>query len=394
MSAPYVPNLFRRTYKVKNKKRKNLYVTKVMYYYWWIDENGEKHFASTGCENLAEAKEMIKNIIETQVLGKVADETTLAEYAEPFFKEKSCPILKDKKERKKDYSPDFARWTRGQIEKHIINDDIGNEKLTGLTPYRIQCWLNGLPEEYKIRNATANKQVRYLSQILEMAVLQGRIPMNPCSKVKRLPDDSRKRPAFTEDEIKALFSEPWDDIFSYVACIVAADTGLRISEVRALKPSAIKETTLKISNSYARSGEKSTKNKSVNEIPVSPTVRNWLLKLAEGLGDDEYIFALDGKKPLENNLIYESFYKMMEVKGIDRNKYKNEDPENMLPLSFHSFRHALNTILLDHGVMPEKVRAILRHKTPSMTEHYTNSENFSFDDVRAVQSILMEKKDA
>ena len=117
-TAPYIPHRFKRTMKVKNKKRKDLYVTKTLFYYWWLDENGKKHYGSTGFETASEADKAIADLIEKKSLGRPADEITLGEYAEPFFVEGKCPILTDLKDMKKDYSPDFARWTHNQIEKH------------------------------------------------------------------------------------------------------------------------------------------------------------------------------------------------------------------------------------------------------------------------------------
>ena len=102
---------------------------KTVYYYWWLDENGKKFYGSTGCEKKSDADEVIKDIIENKSLGKVSSEITLGEFAEPFFVEGKCPILKGNEDRRKDYSKDFARWTHGQIEKHIINDEIGTVKL-------------------------------------------------------------------------------------------------------------------------------------------------------------------------------------------------------------------------------------------------------------------------
>ena len=69
-SAPYVPHRFKRSVKVKNKKRKDLYVKKTLYYYWWLDEDGKKHYASTGSEIAAEADKVIADIIANKSLGK------------------------------------------------------------------------------------------------------------------------------------------------------------------------------------------------------------------------------------------------------------------------------------------------------------------------------------
>ncbi len=290
-SEPYIPHLYRRTIKVKNKKRKDCLREKPIYYYWWIDEDGIRHYGSTGCSLKADAEIVIGEIIRNNELGKKKDDLTLAEFAEPFFVEGKCPILKAKVARKKDYSTDFAKWTHNQVDHHVVKH-LGHYPLVNLTPFIIQNWLNNLPETDKLRNNSCNKQFQYLKQILDVAVLQGILKRNPCNMVVRLESDTQIRPAFTESEIKKLFETPWEDEFSYVACLTAGDAATRISEIRGLKPSDIKEDTLEISHSYSRSGERPTKNGRTARVPISPVVREWLLKLAEGRRDDEYIFSL------------------------------------------------------------------------------------------------------
>ena len=393
-SKPFETHIVPKTVKLKNKKKKGCYTKKIIQYCWWYDDNGKRISASTGCELKSDAKDVVEEWKKNGTLRCRDAAETLAEYAEPFFDENRCPILTAKKAAKKDFSVDGARWTRGQVKHHIIDDKIGEISITSLKPSDITDWRKRLLTEYKLGNNSANKQMRYLRQILDVAVQEKLIPENPSKGIKNLDDDSKDRPAYTEDEIKMLFNEPWEDVYSYVACLTASDTAVRISEIRGLQPRDIKETTLKISRSYSRSGVRPTKNKEVAEVPVDPIVRDWLLKLSEGRKEDEFIFSLDGKKPIENKVILASLYEAMEKRGIDRNKYKDMNPDAKLPLTFHSFRHAVATILADKGIPIAIIGGVLRHKDLRSTQRYMNPENYNYEAVRDIQRQLLDKNGA
>lgn len=389
-TEPFVPHLYKRRIKIRNKKKEDSFKTVTIFYIWWTDEDGVKHTLSTQCTSKTKAEAFMIKAVKDDALGKKTDSITLEEFARPFFIEGTCPILKSKNERKVSYSKDFAKWTRGQIDKHLL-PHLGKEKLEKLSTFKIQEWLNALPRTDKLSNKSSNSQLSFLRQILGVAVLQEKLKTNPCDNVKLLAKDSKTRPAFTEEEVKTLFSSEWDDIFSYTACMVASVSGLRISEVRALKPCNIKDGLLEIKRSYGRSGEKSTKNGKTRIVPVDKETQRLLAFVATGKKDDQYIFSMNGIKPMENRTIYASLYKEMEKRGIDRNKYQEEDPDEFLPLSFHSFRHTLNTLLLDRGIPQSKVMAVIGHLSPNSTRTYTNAEAFDLSDISKIQTELNSK---
>lgn len=378
-SKPFVPHIYERRISLKNKKPKKIY------YIWWLDENGNKISQSTGCTTKADAELYVIDLVKNNLLGKKNADITLQEFAEPFFKEERCPILKDKRARQVTYSKTFAKWTRGQVDRNIL-PFLGSYKLTKLTPFIIQNWLNDLPSKNKLSNNSCNKQLNYLSQILEVAVLQDLIAKNPCDKVKRLQADTKQRPSFTEEDCKTLFETPWEDTTSYTACLLSACTGARISEVRALKKCNIKDGSIEINHSYGTGGEKRTKNKHARIIPIPTELQKWLAFLSEDRDDNDYLFSLTGSKPIDVKVITNTLYSVMDERGINRDKYKTSDGE--LPLSFHSFRHFLNTILLGKGIPQPKVRAVLGHLSENSTKTYTNAEAFDFTDVVAIQSSI------
>ena len=58
-------------------------------------------------------------------------------------------------------------------------------------------------------------------------------------------------------------------------------------------------------------------------------------------------------------------------------------------LSFHAWRHFLNTLLLTSNVGLSKVQKVTGHKTLKMTEHYTHFDTTQFKEVVAVQDNLL-----
>lgn len=390
-TAPFVPLLYRRTICVANRKRKEKTKKTSIYYYRWWDDEGKEHRASTGCNLKSDAETFVRDLIRNDGLRKKPQtDITLGKFAEPFYKEDTCPLLKKKQVRNKGYSKDFARWTRGQVDKHLIAH-LGALPLSKLTRQTIRNWFVALPKTDNLSNCSCNKQLAYFRQILGVAVDQGLIKENPCNGIEPLPDDSKTRLAFTADEVSKLFKDVWQDEYSYVACIVAGIGGLRISEVRALKPCNIGDDSLEICRSYGRSVEKSTKNGRSREVPITKELHDWLVKLSLGRADTDYIFSFDGKKRFDNSVIYNSLYAATEAAGISREK-EDSGESDALPKSFHSFRHTLNSILLSKGVPQQKVMAILGHIDPKSTKTYTNPEVFDYSDINITQSSISKGK--
>jgi hypothetical protein len=59
-------------------------------------------------------------------------------------------------------------------------------------------------------------------------------------------------------------------------------------------------------------------------------------------------------------------------------------------LSFHGFRHGLNTALLEAHVPPEKVRTVTGHSSIDMTLLYHHAQVDAMADVRAAQARMLE----
>ena len=97
-----------------------------------------------------------------------------------------------------------------------------------------------------------------------------------------------------------------------------------------------------------------------------------------------YVFSDDsGKTPITNDWLNKGLNKALDKIGIS---YQEKLKRN---LSFHAWRHFLNTLLLTSNVGLSKVQKVTGHKSLKMTEHYTHFDTKQFSEVVAVQNNLL-----
>ena len=59
-------------------------------------------------------------------------------------------------------------------------------------------------------------------------------------------------------------------------------------------------------------------------------------------------------------------------------------------LTFHSWRHWFNSALRANAVTDGKIRMVLGHRTPAMTERYTSFKLEDYQDISTVQKRLFD----
>jgi len=62
--------------------------------------------------------------------------------------------------------------------------------------------------------------------------------------------------------------------------------------------------------------------------------------------------------------------------------------QNRRRVTFHTWRHFLNTTLRMGEVADAKVRKLTGHKSEAMTEHYTHLDPRAFEDVKRIQESI------
>ncbi|MBI9105046.1 MAG: tyrosine-type recombinase/integrase [Spirochaetales bacterium] len=66
-----------------------------------------------------------------------------------------------------------------------------------------------------------------------------------------------------------------------------------------------------------------------------------------------------------------------------------EEERKTRRVSFHSWRHYLNTTLRSNNITDVKLRAMIGHAGPRMTEHYTHFNLDDFKDIQKVQNKII-----
>jgi hypothetical protein len=106
---------------------------------------------------------------------------------------------------------------------------------------------------------------------------------------------------------------------------------------------------------------------------------------ANGTG---YVFSEDGgMTPVNSERLGRQFERALECIGISRAEKKKRK------LTFHSWRHFLNTLLRMSDVADSKVQSVTGHRSLRMTDHYTHFDTRKFAEVRNVQAELLTFKE-
>lgn len=363
------------------------------YYYCTYDEYGKRHKFSTGEKTRTRAEDECERRKELGILIYTWEPKpkpkTLTEYGEDFWNYDTCPVIRDKIERGGRFSMKLAKSYQGYFNNHI-KPVLGDKSLVDITKQDVRSWLLSLPKK-GLTNKSANNIFTSLRTMLSQAVDDGLIERNVAQDVKPLIKQKSRRGAFTTAQIQKLFSTPWENRYAYIACFLSSGTGMRVSEIRALMSYQIFPDHILVDASWADGGEgrKCTKSGFDRTVPITGEIFNLLREIMPPRPG--FLFTQDGTKPLCSNWFSRSLRKQMDLingKLPDAETgtagfyfdYKNKKE----PLSFHSFRHFLNTRLLAADMPTNKIQAIIGHESDEMTEHYAHLE---LEDLRLFREV-------
>jgi len=353
------------------------------WYYWTYDKYGRKFQKSTGTKNKTKAK-----IIATERAkeGRLIDTkkrvncNIFSEFTRDFYIWGKCPYIQGKLARGYTYSKKVAKTNRFYLENYIM-PFFGKMVLESITVGDINRWLIGLPKYAGVSNKTSNNILSIVRQIFQIAVEENLIPTNIALSVKCLSNkkDSKRTVAFSTQQIKKLFSKPWRSNVAEVACRLAAYTGMRSGEIRALWQSQLHDNYIEVDSSYNNhdDGRKCTKSGYSRLVPITREIRQMIEEVNSG---GLYVFSFDGEHPIAVSYLEKWLKIRMRECGIVAQKGTR--------LSFHSFRHFLNSRLIAAGMQGEKIRAVIGHEDEEMTEHYAHLEVEDLKLVREVQKAI------
>ena len=370
---------------------------KRVFYYQCYDEKGRRQGArSTGLMKKTEAMAYCMKLYRDGLLIPEQKVPTFAEFSAGWWDVETCRFLKWRQMRKP-ISQGTMYIHKMNFENHI-KDYFAKYRLDEITPNVIEGWLFSLSErnekdetKKKLKPKTINLIYVTLQMMMGEAVRTSLLKNNPCKEVKKLSAEDIVRDILTVEEARKLFpidwSMVWDNKVIFNAHRMAACTGLRIGELLGLRGEYVFDDYIYITGQYSRFGYvPHTKTKHNRNIPIPSLMRQELDELLKANGNG-YVFSENGgKTPVALYRINRDFDRALGRIGISHEERMKRN------LSFHAWRHFLNTLLLMRDVGEKKVQAVTGHLTKDMTDHYTHFDTRKFNEIRDVQTELLAVK--
>ena len=261
------------------------------------------------------------------------------------------------------------RGTAAQIERlplaHHVDldaaavDDVAPRRLDALRQEDIDLLVARLLRK-GLGRKTVNNVLAVLSSLVRYAVRNKVIaPVDLAFTIKL---QEGELVAVASADVDRLVAAAGDSRYR-VAILFAADAGLRVGEIRALRWSDVNEIAreLSISQSYDRTGELTeTKGWERRSVPISD--RLWsALRVLKRVGS-LVVSRLDGG-PLGYDVVREVVRAIYTSAGV-----------TIPPMPWHSLRHSFGTGLANAGVPVHVIRVLMGHKSIETTLRYMHTD--------------------
>jgi integrase len=352
--------------------------------FWYYKLAGWSTYKSTGIRvkwsksgeaiNHRQAMEFARERWEESLAG-APDETTVSELCAPYFiwedgEAPRCPhiarVLADKKE----YTRQWAYWQRRRLEKHVMQDELGDIVARELTPGRIEDWKRRKLSE-GVGARTLNMTLQALSTVFREEIHRDphQFTVDPTATVSAVATESERQGYFTLEEVRTIFASRGPFGYSgrgvrfipknsremlaqsaYTFHLAIFCTGERPSNILSWNWEDIEEDTVRIRRPKDRRKERT--------IPIARQLREALGELRElsvRIADDDPVFADEAGQRRTKTWYRKRFAHMM-----DDLELAAEDPEGNRRRPY-SLKHSLITHLIDEGADPVLVREYVGH---------------------------------
>ncbi|MDA3938323.1 MAG: tyrosine-type recombinase/integrase [Spirochaetia bacterium] len=264
-----------------------------------------------------------------------------------------------------------------------------NMKLKNITSYDIEKWLMAFAKR-GLSNQTANVNFTFLNIMLSDAIRRKLLDKNPAASVAPLKETPRVRDILSISEVGLIFDKKsiekiWMKKIYFLANLLSACTGMRVSEVRAVRDEVLFDGYILVSKQYSsKYGLIPTKTKDSRQVPIPSELQIELDKLRV-LNNGQYLFsAKGGEKPVSAQALNNALRRAMTEIGIPK------DDQVKRNLSFHGWRHFFNTTMRTNNISDSKLQKLTGHKSQAMTDHYTHFKADDFQDVQKIQVKILQ----
>jgi integrase len=269
-----------------------------------------------------------------------------------------------------DYRRVGANWFGPFFEGKTV-DEITPEHVRELRDLmRVKRLRNhGQDDDKGLAPKSIRNHLTLLSTLLTYAVDRGWATTNAAAKVPRPgdQDDVGGDLQFLEPhEVTDLVAhvQPGDyEQIDAAMYLTAAHTGLRLSELRALRWHAVDMArgVVRVERGWTRGEESSPKSRKRRSVPLSPAVAAALAELQDASdwsGEDDRVFAHPHTgEPLPGTPLSERFAKARDAAGVPA-------------ITFHGLRHTFGTTLARAGWPVGDIQALMGHADIATTQIY------------------------
>lgn len=354
---------------------------------------------STGCTSRRAAEKWSDEFLLKNGYPMPGRDLTFSMYAEKFFIWNGRWAL-DKRAVGKRLSERHCLDTTDLLKRHIL-PYFGNMKITDIDRALLKQFRNDLFNKGK-SSSLINKTLYAIKAILEMAEEDGLIRGVP--KIDPAAKRQKEKGILTLEEVNKLFSFRWMSkpihchpskpmLAGYVGNLLVASTGLRLSELQGLliKELHLAEGYIIIKRTWdSRLNRLNETTKTGRErtvfIPekVVNTIQQFLNEHPFKNDPDAYLFMGEKKpneKPAEKVVFVRALFTALEQIGINETERKRRN------ITFHSWRHFLNSLLINSKIPIQKIQSITGHLTDQMTQHYYHIDDM-VDVLRITEAIF------
>tara|TARA_B100000508_G_scaffold75230_1_gene58593 strand:+ start:54409 stop:55284 length:876 start_codon:yes stop_codon:yes gene_type:complete len=254
------------------------------------------------------------------------------------------------------------------VEQFLEFSAVENEtELKEINHQVVRSWIVHLINE-GANNRSVNRKLSSLRTFFKWSLKEDLISVNPMLKVKG-PKQGKRLPEFVKkeeldlDKIEPLFTNDWSGKRDRLMIELFYQTGMRLSELIALKRSSIAHGAIKVLG----------KRNKERMIPLPKELEIELIELCESEinreSGESYIFLTDKGKKLYPKFVYRKINYYLSVLT------------NLQKKSPHVLRHTFATHMLNNGAGLEALKEILGHANLSATQVYTHN---SFDELNKI----------
>lgn len=242
-----------------------------------------------------------------------------------------------------------------------------DHKLSEVKTVAVELWLDDMP----LAPASRTKIRNIMSAVYSHGIRHEWITFNPISKVRCSAKRLREPDVLTPGEFQALLREL--SLRERVMVMIAGSTGLRRSELFALRWSDVNFFTMEIAvtRSCVRNHFGETKTEASRKpVPLHESVCDVLGEWRGASlykGDDDFLFPslrMNGTQPLMPDMVLKKAIRPALTRAGITGKV----------IGWHSFRHSLATNLRSLGVDVKVAQELLRHANSRTTmDLYTHA---------------------